>query len=76
MDNVEKWKDEFREFFDEEENQKLLENNQFKDLCIRALEKGIPFDAVADLITQANLGVNMQKIKDELYLLAIKILKN
>ena len=64
--DAKEWKDEFDEFFDEEENVKLLNNNQFKDLCIRAIEKGIPFDAMADLIERANLGVNMQKIKDEI----------
>lgn len=74
--DAKEWKDELKQFFDEEENAKLLNNNQFKDLCIKAIEKGIPFDAVADLMERANLGVNMQKIKDELYLLAIKILKN
>ena len=73
--NLNALKEKLKKFFDEEENARLIQNNQLKDLCIKAIERGLPFDAVAEVLTQANIGFNLRVVKDELYLLAIKILK-
>ena len=76
MKKIEDWKEELNKFLGKKENLELLDNNQFKELFIRAIEYGIPFDVLAKLLVKSNINVNIQQIKDELYLLAIKILKN
>ena len=76
MVNIKDWKEQIKLFLEDKVNANLIDNNQFKDLFIKAIENGIPFDVLAELLTQAQISVNIQQIKDELYLLAIKILKN
>ena len=70
------WKDALKKFFDEEENKIKVEKKQWKELFIEAIDEGIPFDALAELLVQSNIGVDIKQLKNELYLLAIKILKN
>ena len=76
MNTLKDWKNVIKNFFEEEENKNLLNNDRFKDVFIKAIENGIPFDVLAELFDKSNIPVNSQQIKDELYLLAIKILKN
>ena len=76
MNTLKDWKNVIKNFINEEENTNLLNNDRFKDLFIKAIEEGIPFDILAEFLIKANLNVDIQQIKNELYLLAIKILKN
>ena len=76
MNTLKDWKNVIKNFINEEENKNLINNDRFKDLFIKAIEEGIPFDILAELLIKANLNVDIQQIKNELYLLAIKILKN
>lgn len=76
MTRLEEYKEECKKFFEEKDNVDLLNNSQFKYLFIRAIDKGIPFDAFEELLLTSGVIVNTQQVKDELYLLAIKLLKN
>ena len=76
MVNLDDYKEVLKKFMDQKENEELLDNNKFKELFIKAIENGIPFDALEEVLHIAKINVNTQQIRDELYLLAIKILKS